>query len=122
MVELYADKGLSLHGFGYNIPNMMGLFKMGYSNISYATPYRSFVETQVAVPSESLMDMMAEKIGMDPFEFRYKNIARPGDLTVNNRPWREYAGGRAHGHAAAEVRGRRGRGEEGEHARARNAA
>jgi aldehyde oxidoreductase len=90
MVELYADKGLSLHGFGYNVPNMMGLFKMAHSNISYATPYRSFVETQVAMPSESMMDMMAEKLGMDPFEFRYKNIARPGDLTVNSRPFGEY--------------------------------
>jgi len=90
MVELYVCKGLSLHGFGYNVPSMMGLFKMAHSNISYATTYRAFVETQTAVPSESIVDMMAEKIGMDPFEFRYKNIARPGDLTVNNRPWREY--------------------------------
>ena len=89
MVELYVDKGLSLHGFGYNIPNMMGLFKLAYSNISHATPYRAFVETQTAVPRESIMDMMAEKIGMDPFEFRYLNAARPGDLTVNNRPFRE---------------------------------
>ncbi len=89
MVELYVDKGLSLHGFGYNIPNMMGLFKLAYSNISHATPYRAFVETQTSVPRESIMDMMAEKIGMDPFEFRYINAARPGDLTVNNRPFRE---------------------------------
>ena len=88
-VELYADKGLSLHCFGYDVPNLMGLFKMAYSNISYATPYRSFVETQVAVSTESLMDMMAEKMGMDPFEFRYKNVARPGALTINNRPFRE---------------------------------
>lgn len=90
MVELYACKGLSLHGFGYNVPNIMGLFKMGHSNISYATAYRSFVETQTAVPSESLMDMMAEKLGMDPFDFRYENIARPGDLSVNSRPLRQY--------------------------------
>lgn len=90
MVELYADKGLSLHGFGYDVPNMMGLFKMAHSNISYATTYRSFVETQVAVASESLVDMMAEKLGMDPFEFRYKNVARPGALTVNSRPFAEY--------------------------------
>jgi len=90
MIELYSSKGLSLHGFGYNVPNIMGLFKMAYSDISYATTYRSFVETQTAVASESIVDMMAERIGMDPFEFRYKNIARPGDLTVNNRPFREY--------------------------------
>ena len=90
MVELYACKGLSLHGFGYDIPNMLGLFKMAHSNISYATTYRAFVETQTAVPSESVMDMMAEKLGMDPFEFRYKNIQRPGALTPNNRAPREF--------------------------------
>ena len=34
--------------------------------------------------------MMAKKIGMDPFEFRYKNVARPGDLNINQYPFREY--------------------------------
>ena len=29
--------------------------------------------------SESLMDILAEKIGMDPLEFRYINVYRPGD-------------------------------------------
>lgn len=29
------------------------------------------------------MDMLAEKIGMDPFEFRYQNIYRDGDITPN---------------------------------------
>ena len=37
-----------------------------------------------------MMDMMAEKIGMDPFEFRYKNIARPGDTNVNSMKFRDY--------------------------------
>lgn len=89
MVELYVAKGLSLSGFGYNIPNVMGLFKIGHSNISYGTPYRAFVETQLSLPRESLVDMLAEKIGMDPFEFRYKNVLRPGDLTVNGVPPQE---------------------------------
>ena len=34
--------------------------------------------------------MAAEKMGMDPWEFRYKNAARPGDLTINSRPYHDY--------------------------------
>ena len=34
--------------------------------------------------------MMAEEIGMDPFEFRYKNIARKGDLNLNQREFLQY--------------------------------
>ena len=32
----------------------------------------------------------AEKAGIDPWEFRYKNAARPGDLTINSRPYHDY--------------------------------
>jgi aldehyde oxidoreductase len=31
--------------------------------------------------SESLVDMLAEKMGMDPLEFRYQNCYRPGAIT-----------------------------------------
>lgn len=34
--------------------------------------------------------MMAEKLGMDPFELRWKNIARPGDLNINSYPFVDY--------------------------------
>ena len=28
-------------------------------------------------------------MGEDPFEFRYKNVARPGETTTNSRPYRQ---------------------------------
>ena len=31
-----------------------------------------------------------EKIGMDPFEIRWRNIARPGDLNINQHPFVNY--------------------------------
>ncbi len=89
-VEVYVDKSLTLHGFPYNFPNMMGLFKCATCNTSYGTPYRAFAAVQSSVPTDSMVDMMAEEIGMDPFEFRYKNIPRPGDLMSNSQPWHEY--------------------------------
>jgi aldehyde oxidoreductase len=36
------------------------------------------------------MDMLAEKAGIDPFEFRYRNIARPGQTNINSFPYRDY--------------------------------
>jgi len=83
-------KAIYYIGFPYNIPNILGLAKAAFSNISYGTTYRSFATVQAFVASESIIDMMAEKLGMDPFEFRYKNIVRPGDLSSTNRPYKEY--------------------------------
>ena len=34
--------------------------------------------------------MLAEKAGIDPFEFRYINAARPGDTTNNSMPYHVY--------------------------------
>jgi aldehyde oxidoreductase len=34
--------------------------------------------------------MMAEKIGMDPFEFRWRNIAREGETAIASYPYRAY--------------------------------
>jgi aldehyde oxidoreductase len=36
------------------------------------------------------MDMLAEKAGIDPFEFRWRNIAREGQTNINSYPFRQY--------------------------------
>lgn len=77
-------------GYPYNIPNVKGVSRAVFSNTSFEIAYRAFGSPQTLLCSESLMDMMADKIGMDPFEFRYKNIARDGDLTMNSYPYDEY--------------------------------
>ncbi|MGI6721372.1 MAG: molybdopterin-dependent aldehyde oxidoreductase [Anaerovoracaceae bacterium] len=76
--------------FPYNVPNVKGLARVATTNHAYGCAYRGYGSPQSYTCSEAMMDMMAEKIGMDPFEFRYKNIARPGDTSVNSRPYREY--------------------------------
>jgi aldehyde oxidoreductase len=35
--------------------------------------------------------MLAEKVGIDPFEFRQLNVAKPGDTTINGREYHYYA-------------------------------
>lgn len=90
LAENYLGKAIRLVGWPYNIPNIRGLSRVCITNHSFGTAYRAAGAVQSFTCSEAIVDMMAEKIGMDPFEFRYKNIARPGDLTVNSYPYKEY--------------------------------
>jgi aldehyde oxidoreductase len=75
---------------GYNIPNFKALARGGASNHAFNAAYRGFGSPQIYTATEALIDMAAEKIGMDPWEFRYLNAAREGDLTVNSRPYHDY--------------------------------
>ena len=76
--------------YGYNVPNIKALARAGMSNNGFQTAYRGFGAPQISTMSEALMDMAAEKAGIDPWEFRYKNLAKPGDTTINSRPYRDY--------------------------------
>jgi len=77
-------------GFPYSIPNVTGLGRMVTSNHNNGISYRGFGSCQAEHCSEQLFDMLAHKMEMDPFEFRRKNIARPGDTTINQYPYPEY--------------------------------
>jgi aldehyde oxidoreductase len=81
---------VSVGFYGYNVPNFKALARGGSSNHAFNTAYRGFGSPQIYTCTEALIDMIAEKAGMDPWEFRYKNAARPGDLTVNSRPYYDY--------------------------------
>ncbi len=75
---------------GYNIPNFKGLARGGSTNNAFCAPYRGFGAPQIYTATEALIDMMAEKAGIDPWQFRYINAARPGDLTINSCPYHDY--------------------------------
>ena len=51
-----------------------------YTNNPPAGAYRGFGVTQSAFALESVVDLMAEKLGMDPWELRRKNALLPGDF------------------------------------------
>jgi len=76
-------------GWPYNIPNITGLGRAGMSNHAFCTTYRGFGSPQVFTASEQIVDMLAAEAGIDPFEFRYTNIAREGDLMAIGAPYRE---------------------------------
>ncbi len=76
--------------FPYSVPNVKGLSRVATTNHAYGCAYRGYGSPQAYTCSESMMDIMAEKIGMDPFDIRYVNIAREGDTNVNRRAFRDY--------------------------------
>lgn len=76
--------------FPYKVPHVAGLCRIANTNNTFGTAYRSYGSPQSYTHSEAMMDMMAEKLGMDPFEFRWNNIAREGDTNINSFPFRQY--------------------------------
>ena len=76
--------------FPYKVPNVAGLVRIANTNHNFGTAYRSYGSPQAYTLSEALMDMLAEKAGIDPFELRWRNIARPGDTNINSYPFRQY--------------------------------
>ncbi len=52
-----------------------------------AAAYRAPGSPQAAYAVEPVIDELAEKIGMDPMEFRLKNVTRPGDRQASGVPF-----------------------------------
>lgn len=90
LVAGLLNKTARFLGFPYNIPNVRGLCRVTHSNHNFGTAYRGFGSPQVYTSSEALIDMLAQKVGMDPFDFRYLNVAQPGDTNINSFPYRQY--------------------------------
>jgi aldehyde oxidoreductase len=88
---ILQNKTMRFMGYGLNIPNISALGRAVFTNNSYAIPYRSFGSPQMYTITEQLIDMLAKKIGMDPFDFRQLNVIKPGDTTPNSRPYHYYS-------------------------------
>ena len=56
-----------------------------YTNNVPSGAFRGFGVTQSCFATESAINILAEKVGMDPFEFRYQNALLPGDVMPNGQ-------------------------------------
>ena len=66
----------------YHFPNANIDTYAVYTNNTTAGSMRGFGSTQPTFALECAVDELAERIGMDPYEFRHKNGLRVGDQTV----------------------------------------
>ena len=64
----------------YNIPNVKTDVYGVYTNNVPGAAFRGFGAPQALFMAESQMNKLAEKLGMDPVEFRLKNALKDGDL------------------------------------------
>lgn len=90
MAGALTTKVCRFFGYPYAIPNIRGLVRTAFTNNNFGTAFRAFGSPQTYTASEQIVDMLAGRIGMDPFEFRYINVAREGDTCTTSVPYREY--------------------------------
>ena len=103
--ELYGDTGAyaslgekvmtraTTHSAGpYNIPNVRADCYAMYTNNPPAGAFRGFGVTQSAFAVESMMDMLAEKLNIEPVELRRMNALHVGSLTNTGQELRESVG------------------------------
>ncbi len=96
-VELYLDAGAyaSLGVFvigrgifhctgAYDVPNVKADSYLVYTNNTYAGSFRGFGGPQAVFAIESQVEDLARKLGMDPMEFRLKNMLVPGKHNATN--------------------------------------
>ena len=103
--ELYGDTGAyaslgekvltraTTHSAGpYAIEHVYADCYAMYTNNPPAGAFRGFGVLQSAFGIETVMDMLAEKLGLDRVELRRKNALRVGSLTSTGQVMRESAG------------------------------
>lgn len=103
--ELYGDTGAyaslgekvmtraTTHSAGpYNIPNVRADCYAMYTNNPPAGAFRGFGVTQSAFAVESMMDKLAEAVGIDPVELRRMNALHVGSITNTGQALKESVG------------------------------
>ncbi|MGE5485994.1 MAG: xanthine dehydrogenase family protein molybdopterin-binding subunit [Ignavibacteriales bacterium] len=85
----YADYGVNIgraSGYSavgpYEVDNVKVDSYTIYTNHVFGTAYRGFGHAEFFWAVERQMDLVARELGMDPLEFRLRNILRPGSLTI----------------------------------------
>lgn len=68
----------------YEVPNTVVDTYAIYTNCTPTGAIRGFGSAETTFCSETHMDEIAEKLGMDPLEFRLKNMLKDGSLTATN--------------------------------------
>ncbi|SCZ04785.1 xanthine dehydrogenase family protein molybdopterin-binding subunit [Alkaliphilus peptidifermentans] len=75
-----------VHATGpYEIPNVKVDSYAVYTNNPFAGAMRGFGATQVPIAHEQQMDMLAEKLNINPIEFRLINCFRKGSTTATGQ-------------------------------------
>jgi aldehyde oxidoreductase len=83
--HVILNRALLMLSGSYYIPSIKALGKVVYTNNPWGSAARGAGPPQANFALESAMDMLAEKIGMDPLEFRRINSLKPGQPKSTGR-------------------------------------
>ncbi len=75
----------------YRVPNVKIKSRAIYTNNPYAGSFRGYGNVQATYVTATMMDKMAEAVGMDPIAFRLKNVQEPGEVTPQGSLLRDCA-------------------------------
>lgn len=67
----------------YRIRNLETKASLVYTNTTPKGAFRGFGNPQGTFPVETILDALAEEIGMDPVELRLRNAVQAGDVTAH---------------------------------------
>ncbi|MEE9612034.1 MAG: molybdopterin cofactor-binding domain-containing protein, partial [Desulfatiglandales bacterium] len=86
----YKGKGPAVMTFAggnftlvYKLPNIRFEAYVMYTNNPISGGFRGFGNPQMRFADDSQLDMIAERLGIDPVEIRLRNINKPGTVTPN---------------------------------------
>jgi len=75
----------------YNIPNVWTDCYAVYTNKPFGGAYRGFGLPELMGALEVVIDTVARKLGVDPVEFRKRNLLKKGDTTCTGMPMHDHA-------------------------------
>ena len=76
----------------YNVPHVKTDSLCVYTNHPFASAFRGFGHIELSYATERAMDLLAERLNVDPAALRLKNAIRRGDLTPTGAPMDENTG------------------------------
>lgn len=95
----YADYGVNVgktavySGLGpYSVDNASIDSKTIYTNKVFSTAYRGFGHLETHWSIERQIDILSQKLGIDPYDFRMLNLLEPGDRTMSGELITESSG------------------------------
>ena len=83
--DLLTLRGIQFIGAGYDIANIRGEGRTICTNHAWGSAFRGYGAPQSFLASEIAMEELAEKLGMDSLELRYKNVYREGSLNISGQ-------------------------------------
>jgi aldehyde oxidoreductase len=80
-----VNRAILMLSGSYSIPTIKAMARLIYTNAPWGSAARGAGAPQVNYALESAIDMLAEKMGIDPLEFRLMNSLKPGQPKSTGR-------------------------------------